>query len=82
VAIYHESVGAPSALMSGMTFMAESERATVVQVVDGGRGGALKVARAITGIPAFHQYLVLTGQRADDRSLVAEDVAAVASPGF
>jgi glycosyltransferase involved in cell wall biosynthesis len=40
----------------------------VVQVVDGGRGGALKVAQAIAGIPARRHELVLTGLQVRARS--------------
>ena len=44
--------------------------ATVVQVVDGGLGGAVAVARSITDLPARRHHLVLTGSHLDDRPVL------------
>jgi glycosyltransferase involved in cell wall biosynthesis len=45
--------------------------AIVVQVVDGGRGGALTVARSIARLPASH-HLVLTGSNFDEGPVLPE----------
>jgi glycosyltransferase involved in cell wall biosynthesis len=47
----------------------ESTLGALVQVVDGGRGGALTVARSIALVPARSHHLVLTGSHLDERDL-------------
>lgn len=42
----------------------------LVQVVDGGPGGSLTVARSIAGLPEWIHHLVLTGSGLDQRSLL------------
>jgi glycosyltransferase involved in cell wall biosynthesis len=44
----------------------------LVQVVDGGRGGALTVARSIARLPASSHHLVLTGSNFDEGPLLPE----------
>jgi len=49
--------------------------AIVVQVVDGGRGGSLTVARSIALLPSRRHHLVLTGSHLDDRPAIPEGAA-------